>query len=371
MTPERHLVHVFATFAQGGPQVRTCQILNALGPAYRHTIIAMDGDASCRSRLNANIQYEVVPPAQGKGPIKAWRMGALLGRLRPDGILTSNWGSMDAVMGLHLRGLTRRWIHAEDGFNPDEAQGQKTRRVLARRFLLRKARAVVVPSHVLEGIARDVWHVPRAKLERIPNGIPTDRFVPGDAVALRNELGIPENALVVGTVAYLREVKNPFLLLETCAALMDDLPLHLVIVGEGPLLDPLVERARALNREDRIHFPGRVSEPIAYYRLMDVFALSSHSEQMPVAVVEAMACGKPILSTAVGDVRQMVCQENADFVIPPGDAARYAPALEALLRDPALRARLGEANRAVAQSDYSEDAMLARYRALYDGITAR
>ncbi len=132
-----HICHTFSTFVCGGPQVRTADIINALGPRFRHTIVAVDNRFDARSLINESALVNYVAPPAGKGGLAyplAFRK--LLLRVRPDLLVTYNWGAMDAVVGGQLAGRCPI-VHTEDGFGPDEAKGLKSRRVWTRRFALR------------------------------------------------------------------------------------------------------------------------------------------------------------------------------------------------------------------------------------------
>lgn len=367
----RHIVHAFATFAPGGPQVRTARLIDALGDAFRHSVLPMDGRASALERIARRDLVTLVDAERGRhgGTLRyAHWLGARIAALEPDLLITYNWGAMDAVLGARLQGIAP-WLHAEDGFGPDEAQRFKRRRVWMRRLLLRRADAVIVPSRRLESIARELWRLPAERVRYVANGIDLEHFRPGPATTLRAQLGLADEDLLIGTVAHLRAEKDPLALLEAFGSFAARLPrAHLLFVGDGPLGEELDRRTQALGLGARVHRLGFVADPLACYRALDLFALSSRTEQMPISLLEAMACAKPVVSTAVGDVARMVAEENRAYVTPAGDPSAFAAALEQLGRSAELRRDLGEANRARTEADFDQRAMVDTYRRLWSGL---
>jgi len=364
MEPKPHLVHVFPTFQHGGSAVRTCAIANRFADRFRHTFLSLHPGTEARGLLLPEVEAQA-QEVRGGGLGAPLRLGRAIATLRPDLLLTYNWGSMDAVAGARLAAV-RPHLHTEDGFNPEEADGQKRRRVFARRLLLRGAHGVVVPSHVLERIATESWRVPAGRVHLVPNGIDTARFAPGEAGPARARFGFDPEDGVVGTVAYLRPVKNLPLLVRAFARAARDRRLRLLVVGEGPDRDALRDLARDLGVGERARFPGLLPDPVDAYRAMDVFALSSSTEQMPISVLEAMGAELPVLSTDVGDVRHIVAAPNHPYVIPLADEEGYVRALERLLDDRAERARVGAANRERCGAEYAEERMFERYLRLYE-----
>jgi len=367
-----HLLHVFSTFVPAGPEMRTVRLIEAFGSEFRHSIVAIDGRTDARENLPKAADARILesPPKAGSLATTK-RLRALMKRERPDLVLSYNWGAFDAVFAARsLR--SRRIVHHEDGFNPDEVAREKPRRAFVRRMVLPGVHAVVVPSRMLERIARESWRLPESVVRWIPNGIAADRFLPRDGrPELRDRLGIPRAAPVVGFVGHLRPEKNPLRLLKACARVEPELGMHVLVLGDGaerPAMEALAAKTPTLF--GRVHFAGFVPDPAEHYRAMDVFCISSDTEQMPVALLEAMGSALPVVSTDVGDVRAILGDVQEPFVVPLGEhesAWPLAEKLTELLRDPERRARLGEANRSRIREQFTFEAMLSAYRQVYRG----
>ncbi|EZP55316.1 Glycosyl transferases group 1 family protein [Sphingomonas sp. RIT328] len=370
MTP--HVLHLHSSFSLGGKEARAIRLMNAFGDRLRHTIVSgVPDQLGARAAIAKGVRYEIAqdPPALTGRPSVA-RYEALARFMRRfDLVLTYNWGAIDGVMARRVfaKGAPPL-IHHEDGFNADEAQGLKIERNVYRRIALSAAQALVVPSESLERIALRTWKQPPARVHRISNGIPTalyakkpdPRAIPG-FVANGKEV-------VIGALAGLRTVKNLPLLVRACGGIAGKF--RLVIVGEGAERAAIESTARAMGIADRVVLPGFLADPHRYIGHFDILALSSASEQFPISVVEGMAAGLPVVSTPVGDVPQMVAAENAPYVT-GGDEVLLRDALQALVSDAALRARIGAANREKANAAYDEAAMIARYESLYGAALGR
>lgn len=359
------ILHVFPTFAVGGAQVRTAALMNHFGPTFRHALVALDGRFDCAERLLPGVPFTPIPFAAMAGesmPARLLRSRRMLRSWRPDVLVTSNWGSIEWAMA-NLPPPRLHHIHMEDGFGPDEAGGQIARRVWTRRLVLRGS-LMMLPSQTLLASARDIWRLPEARLRFIANGIDLRRFSP---MGPRADLGVPGEGPLLGTVAALRGEKNIGRLLRAVALLRaDGLALRLAIIGEGGERPRLEALAASLGIADVTRFTGHVPDPAAAYRALDLFALSSDTEQMPFSVLEAMGSGLAVAATDVGDVRGMLAPEGRGSVVGRDDGA-LAAAMRALVVSPSLRGTVGAANRAKAEQDYDEQMMFARHAALWRG----
>jgi glycosyltransferase involved in cell wall biosynthesis len=174
-----------------------------------------------------------------------------------------------------------------------------------------------------------------AVLERPPSG---DR--------VRAELGIPEDAPLVGTVANLKAHKGLDQLLEAAVEVRRRVPsARFVVVGQGPMETPLRAQAAATGLDGVVTFAGFRTDALRIAAAMDVFVLSSHHEGLSIALVEAMALGRPVVVTRVGGLPEVVDDGQEGLLVPPGDPAALAAGIAALLGDGDLRRRMGEAAR--------------------------
>jgi len=355
----RHLLHIFPTFAVGGAQRRFVELARRQAPAYRHTIIALDGNFEMAAGLSDQIDFKLAVEKHDKGRHLANvpRFRRQLKACAPDVLVTYNWGAIEWALADRWAPLVPH-IHIEDGFGPDERERQLARRIWFRRLALSGAHTkVVVPSHRLFEIARDQWRLLSTVL--IPNGVDCERFAPRD--------GMPDRGrVVIGTVAALRPEKNIARLIRAFGQIPAGAAApQLLIFGDGPERAELEALARGLAIADRIEFRGATSEPEAALSELDIFAISSDTEQMPLSVLEAMAMGLPVASVAVGDITVMLATENAPFVVPLSDEQAFVGSLRRLVTDASLRKQLGQANRKAAAERYDVNLMSARYAELY------
>ena len=369
-------LHVMPMFNLGGAETRTARLMNAFGDRVHHTILpTIAGQLAAQKLLEPAVPVEFPDaPCRFKGPslpVRLWEIGRYLRQGNFDLILTYNWGSIEVAMANRL--LARLpLVHHEDGFGPEEASATLPRRNHFRRVALPGAHAVVACSRQIERIALNDWGQPRTRVRFIPNGVdvaPFDTPPPPDAIP-----GFTKKPgdLVVGTLAGLRDVKNlPRLVRAFAAAAKNRADCWLLIGGQGPEEGAIRAEAAAHGISDRLIMPGYLTNPARYVGLFDVYAISSDTEQFPISLVEAMPARLPAVCTDVGDISQIIANENAPFVVPAADEAAFATALSTLLSDSSLRTRIGAANRARVEAEFTQEVMVDTYARLYAEASGR
>lgn len=362
-----HLLHIFPSYGHGGVPIRIATVVNHFGRRYRHSIFALDGNDAARSRIDPSLDVTVTDPGIDKRrPLASlFRIRKVLAGQRPDLLLTYNWGAVEWALVNRFAGIAPQ-IHFESGFGPEEADGQIARRVRARRIALANVRSLVVPSQTLVDIANNIWRLDPSRIRHIPNGVDCALYdIDGDYAAVPG-FSRREGEIIVGTVAPLRPEKNLQRLLRVFAKVAKKHSVRLLIAGDGSERSGLEATARDLGITDRVVFAGHVERPEKVYPLMDIFAISSDTEQMPNTLIQAMAASRPVAGVDVGDVKLNLSPENRDVIVAKSDEDAFAASLDRLVADGGVRQSLAAANRRHVVEFYSADRMFASYGEIFD-----
>jgi glycosyltransferase involved in cell wall biosynthesis len=212
---------------------------------------------------------------------------------------------------------------------------------------------------------------PDEKVRVIPNGIDVARFrrSPAARAQVRSELGIPPQAPVCGVVAALRFEKNHRLFVEVAAAVHQQLPdAHFLIVGEGPERTSLEQQIRDKRLGRHVHLLGTRQDIPDLLSAMDVFSLTSRNEANPVSILEAMACGLPIVATRVGSVEETVFPGCTGFLAEPNRGDEIAQYWLELLNDLELARSMGQQGRRHVAECWTVDRMVSGYEILVETI---
>ena len=368
------VLHVIHHLYIGGMENGLVNLINHM-PAdrYRHAILCVEDYSDFRLRITRP-DVEVIGLHRSR--IGVWRMRLemfkLFRRLKPAFIHSRNMSGLDALLPALLAGVPHR-IHGEHGWDVHDLDGRAFKPALLRRLHAPLvSRYITVSQDLARYLGRRVGVAAR-RVSQVYNGVDMARFAP-----LRDRSALPrgfagEGTVVIGTVGRAQPVKDQATLLRAFAQLRADAPelgaaLRLVLVGDGPRLQPLQALAQELGIAQQTWFAGASSEVPRMLAALDVFVLPSLSEGISNTILEAMASGLPVLATAVGGNVELVRAGEEGAFFQPGDAAGLASLMAAYSRDAALRQSHGAAARAGALARYSMPAMVQNYMAVYDGL---
>lgn len=205
----------------------------------------------------------------------------------------------------------------------------------------------------------------------IENGIDTDRFRPRNDDGFREELGVGEDAFLVGAVGNVRPAKNHMMLLRVAAELTGEVhDAHVVLVGDrgGDGFDRLQDERRRLGLEGRVHFAGFREDVARVLNSLDAYVLTSDSEGFSLTTVQAMASGLPVVATKCGGPEVLIDSGRTGFLVERGDSRAMASALAELEADPDRRARVGKRARAQAERRFTLGRMADGYERVYRDV---
>ena len=243
----------------------------------------------------------------------------------------------------------------------------------ADRAVMRTASVVVALSESHTAYLRDREGIPAAKLRMIENGVDYDRYVVADreqTLRVRRQLGIGERDRVVTMVAVLRPEKAHEALLQAAVELGTSEPWKFLIVGAGAARAVLESRAARLGLEDRVLFLGERDDVPVLLALSDVLVLPSHDavETLPLAILEAMAAGVPVVASAVGSVPDVIEDGVNGRLIAPADAHGLAGAVRDIMDDRAKSAQMAHNAGETVRTRYGIGRMVAGYQALFESL---
>lgn len=296
------------------------------------------------------VPFEGLEKSPGIRPGFVFTLARRLRELAPRGVLAHHAGPL-LYGGLAARiARVPRFVYVEhDVWHYQDANERRLAGLVAR--LVRPH--IVAVSHTVAETVRQV--MPGCPVDVIPNAVDTNPFVPTDKAAARARLGLPDQARIIGAAGRLEVVKGQDVLIEAMARVPDAL---LVVVGNGSQHDALEAETARLGLSDRVRFLGHRNDMPALYPAFDLVCLPSRNEGLPLSVLEAQACGIPVVATDVGSVREGICPETG-CVVPPGDPEALAAAMTRMLARPP-----GGDPRAFVLSHYSWARMVAGYGAL-------
>jgi len=355
------IVHVVQGLGIGGQERLVIHLSEELARrGHEPAIVTLSLGGELRAETHGVPVYDV-PGGAGADLSLVARLACLLQAQRAEVLHTHNPAPMLHAVPAALIARVARRVHTKHGAN---RYGRRS--LWAARALVRTLHAVVAVSSQTADVARSKERVPENRLRVVQNGIPLQPYHPDARAGLRvrAELGIAPDAFVIGSVGRLVVEKDYPLLLRAVGHLLSE-RVHLVIVGEGEARGE-IERAIPAQRSRYVTLTGVRRDIPSVLASFDLFALSSRTEGLPLAVPEAMASALPVVATSVGGLPSVV-PSTCGVLVPPGDEADLARTIGGLVRDPARARSLGAAAREHALARFSIERMADDYERIYRG----
>jgi glycosyltransferase involved in cell wall biosynthesis len=243
------------------------------------------------------------------------------------------------------------------------------RRIMNRILAKITDKIVAVSEDVKEDIIR-YDSIDPSKIEVIPNGIDVERFNPEkNTTDIRKEFSLEEDDIVIGFIGRIVPAKGLEYLLNALPYLNEEFKnIKLLIVGEGSLVEELKKRAKKNNIFDNILFIGRRRDIPEILACINIFVMPSIAEGLPNALLEAMAMGKPIVTTEVGGIPEIVKNGFNGLLVPPRDTVSLSKAIKELISNDQLAAKLGQAARDLVRDNLSIKAIAQKWQSIYLSI---
>ncbi len=361
------IVHTEASAGWGGQEIRILtEASGMLERGHRVRLVAPPETAIANAAGRAGIPVTPLP-IRRKGLHDFWSMRRWLGAGRTQVDVVNTHSSTDSWLAAIACATMRnpppivRTRHVSTVIN----EGAATR------WLYAHATAHVVTTG--EALRRELTsrlRIPENRVTSVPTGIDLARFVPGDKDAARRRLGMRQQP-ALGCIATLRDWKGHDYLLEAIA--LDRRGWSgwtIVVVGDGPHRPKLESHLAALSLGDLVQFVGQQDDVVPWFQAMDLVTLPSYGEEgVPQAIMQAMACGIPVVSTPVGAIPEAVDQELTGLLVAPRSAGALAAGLARLRDDEPLRARLGAQARLRALRDFGMGPMLDRMEGIFRQVS--
>jgi sugar transferase (PEP-CTERM/EpsH1 system associated) len=369
------VAHVVFRFGHGGLENGLVNIVNRL-PAekYRHAVVCIDESTPFAARIT---KPGVHVFSMHKKPGRDWRVVKrlfdLFGVLRPAIVHTRNLGATDALLPARLAGVPVR-IHGEHGLDVSDLHARKWKYRILRKLHAPLVTHYIALSHQLATYLQESVGVDQSRITEIANGVDADRFAPPQSKRdYRQRLlpGVADDAVIVGTVGRLEGVKDPLNLVAAVASVCDRNPdlrerIRLVIVGDGSLKESVAQVAEQRGLSGRLLLTGMRDDVPELLAAFDVFASPSLAEGFSNTILEAMACGLPVVATDVGENARLVVDGTTGKIVPPADPVALGAAIAEYCRSAERVRNDGAEARRRIERDYTIERMVASYEAVYD-----
>ncbi len=372
------IVHVLHRFDFGGLENGLVNIINQLPSAeFDHAIVTMTGfNPAFAARLEREVPIYSLNKRAGKDLGWYWRLFRLLRKLKPTIVHTRNLGTLEAQLPAWLAGTQYR-IHGEHGWDVYDPKGEVRKYQLLRRLFSIWVHTFVPLSSELEHYLRHKVGIPARKIQRICNGVNLQKFAASaksmddsreGALKLPADWPFDQAAFVFGCVGRQEKIKGHQDLLQAFKDLLatpEGKHCRLCLVGDGSMQVELKRWCDTQQLADQVWFAGSRDDIPTLMRRFNCFVLPSHAEGISNTILEAMACGVPVIATRVGGNGDLVEAGITGLLVPAQSPQDLTRAMQQLASDRGLCGQMGERAHQRATTLFSLDAMINKYAELY------
>ncbi|MCE9551616.1 MAG: TIGR03088 family PEP-CTERM/XrtA system glycosyltransferase [Betaproteobacteria bacterium] len=369
------IVHVIHHFGVGGMENGIVNFINHMPPErYRHAIVCLTGYSEFHKRLNQPVELVALNKRDGNDIGLYGRLFRELRRLKPAIVHTRNLAALEGQVVAAAAGISNR-VHGEHGRDMFDLRGKSRKYNLLRRAIRPLVKHYIPVSKDLERWLIDTVQVNPGRATQIYNGVDSVKFTPFTEPRINyGPPGFcPPEGFVIGAVGRMAEVKDYPNLVRAFLRMLELQPeisarARLVILGEGVARATCLALLKQSNAEHLAWLPGNRDDIADLMRQFDVFSLSSLGEGISNTILEAMACGLPVVATAVGGNSELVDEGITGTLVPSADPKAMAHALLMYYQDSARAHSHGAAGRAKIEAHFSMSAMVRGYLNVYDKV---
>lgn len=358
------ILHLCESSDTGGAESILISIVENLDKNRFISMVCLLSDGWLKAQLDTrHIETVVIPQPHSLDLLWLFRLYRLLKKRQIDVIHSHEFATnvyasfLSRVVGIPVIATT----HGKN-YYPD-----KWRRRVAYQFVARESVMVAVSADLKRFLSERVGILPE-KIQVIHNGVNLYQYVvKGINARIRDELGIGTKQPVIGTVGNLFAVKGQIYLLRACKIVADFFPnFVLLVAGEGEQLDLLEKEATTLGIANNVRFLGFRDDVPSILEAIDIFALPSLSEGLPLAILEALALEKPVVATNVGGIPEVIEEGAVGYLVPPKNSEALADKILYLLRYPEVAIKMGKSGRRRIEEFFTVEKMIKEYQILYE-----
>lgn len=244
------------------------------------------------------------------------------------------------------------------------------RHIWAERLGAKLSKKIIANSNAVKEFVIQQEKISPSKIEVILNGIDLNSFHKSKEVFdLRKEFGLSKDHFIIGTIGTISEKKGQRYLIKAAREILNVFSQsRFIFVGNGPLENELRKLTNTLSLSDKVVFTGLRQDVTAILSMIDIFCLPSIYESCPNVILEAMACGLPVVATNVGGVSEIVINEEIGTLVPSKDPEAIAKAIIKLLRHEGLREKMVQQGRKIVEQKFSLERMVSDYHNFYERL---